>query len=67
MDPPPDPATEAREAEIDDCLPDSFFDLTTGNGVRDRNIVVEALAWGFDILATNNINSIDGTPAQSLW
>ena len=57
--PPPDPATEAREAEIDDCLPDSFFDLTTGNGVRDRNIVVEALAWGFDILATNNINSID--------
>ena len=53
------PAIEEREAEIDDAIADDIFDLTTDNGIRDRKIVVEAMARGFDILASNNVESID--------
>ena len=49
---------EVREAEIYDVIPDKVFDLRTDNGIRDRKIVVEALARGFSILASNNIESI---------
>ena len=51
--------TEALEAEIEESLDDEVFDLTTDNGVRDRKIVIEAMARGYDILASNNIESID--------
>lgn len=57
--PPPPPRIDSRIDAIDQHIPDVLFDLTTGNGMRDRKIVVEALAWQFDILASNNINSID--------
>ena len=53
------PAVEEREAEIDDAIADDVFDMTTDNGIRDRKIVVEAMARGFDILASNNVESID--------
>ena len=51
--------TEALEAEIEESIEDTAFDLTTDNGVRDRKIVVEAMARGYDILASSNIESID--------
>ena len=50
---------EALEAHIDDALDDAIFSDSDGNGVRDRRIVVEAMARGYDILASNNIASID--------
>ena len=55
----PTETVEALEAELYDVLPEHLFDLTTGNGIRDRKIVIEALSRGFDILASNNIDSID--------
>lgn len=56
---PPSPIIEETEAELEDVLPEDIFDLLTDNGIRDRKIVVEALARGFNILASNNIESID--------
>ena len=53
------PAVEALEEEIGDKIVDEAFDLTNDNGLRDRKIVIEALARGFDIVASNNINSIE--------
>ena len=53
------PRTEALEAEIEEVIDDRAFDLTTDNGVRDRKIVIEAMARGYDILASNNVESID--------
>ena len=50
---------EDLEAEIEESIDDRAFDLSTDNGVRDRKIVIEAMARGFDILASNNVNSID--------
>ena len=50
---------EKLEAEIDDLIDDNAFDLTNDNGIRDRKIVIEAMARGFDILASNNVNSVD--------
>lgn len=50
---------EDREAEIDDAMDDRAFDLTTDNGIRDRKITIEAMARGYDILASNNVESID--------
>ena len=49
---------EALEAEIDDEIDERAFDLTTATGINDRKIVVEAMARGYDIVASNNINSI---------
>ena len=57
--PRPTPTVEALEAEIDDKIVDDAFDLKNDNGLRDRKIVIEALARGFDIIASNNINSIE--------
>ena len=54
-----DGALEQLEAEIDDAIDDRIFDLSTDNGVRDRKIAIEAMARGFDILASNNVTSID--------
>ena len=51
--------TEDREAEIEDAMDDRAFDLTTDNGIRDRKIAIEAMARGYDILASNNVESID--------
>ena len=51
--------TERLEAEIDELMDDRAFDLDHDNGIRDRKIVIEAMARGHDILASNNINSID--------
>ena len=51
-------AVEELEAEIESTIPDNGFDLSTGNGIRDRKIVIEAMARGYDILASNNIRSI---------
>ena len=51
--------TEDREAEIEDAMDDRAFDLTTDNGIRDRMIAIEAMARGYDILASNNVESID--------
>lgn len=53
------PIVEETEAELEDILPEDIFDMLTDNGIRDRKIVVEALARGFSILASNNIDSID--------
>ena len=50
---------EELEAEIDDLIDDAAFDLTSDNGIRDRKIVIEAMARGYDILASNNANTID--------
>lgn len=55
-------ASESIEKRLDDLqewMPDEAFDLTKDTGIRDRKIVMEALAWDFDILASNNIGSID--------
>ena len=57
--PRPSDETVALEAEIEESIDDRAFDLTTDNGVRDRKIVIEAMARGYDILASNNIESID--------
>ena len=57
--PPSSAQTETLEAEIDDTLTDRAFDLSDPNGISDRKIVIEAMARGFDILASNNVNSID--------
>ena len=56
--PPPDAETLALELEIDDTIPEDAFDRTNDNSVRDRKIVVEAAARGYDILASNNVNSM---------
>ena len=50
---------EAAEADIDELIDDRAFDVSTDNGIRDRKIVIEAMARGYDILASNNIESID--------
>lgn len=52
-------AVAEREEEIEEALDDRAFDLTTDNGIRDRKIVVEAMARDYDILASNNVESID--------
>ena len=55
-------ASDSVEVRLDvlyEHLPSDAFDLTTDAGIRDRKIVIEALAWGFSILASNNIHSID--------
>lgn len=51
--------TESLEAEIEEMIDDRAFDLSTDNGIRDRKIVIEAMARGFHILASNNVDSID--------
>ena len=56
--PRPDANTLALELEIDDSIPEDAFDRTNDNSVRDRKIVVEAAARGYDILASNNVNSM---------
>ena len=55
----PNSQTIEREEEIDETIDDNAFDLTSDNGIQDRKIVIEAMARGFDILATNNVNTID--------
>ena len=50
---------EAAEADIEELIDDRAFDLSTDNGIRDRKIVIEAMARGYDILASNNVESID--------
>ena len=52
------PDLEALRDEISERIPETIFDLESDSGIRDRNIVVDALAGGFDILASNNIESI---------
>ena len=47
------------EVAIEEKLPDAAFDLRSDNGIRDQKIVIEALARGFDVLASNNIHSVD--------
>ena len=54
----PDAEILALELEIDDSIPEDAFDRTNDNSVRDRKIVVEAAARGYDILASNNVNSM---------
>ena len=49
----------ARQEEIDERLPDEFFDFSTDNGIQDKKIVVEAFAGGYHLLVSNNIGSID--------
>lgn len=44
--------------EVSARIPDLVFDLGSDTGIRDRNIVIEALVGGFDILASNSIGSI---------
>ena len=51
--------TQRRLTVLEDALPDSFFDIKTPNGIRDKQIVIEALAGRHDILITNNIATID--------
>ena len=46
------------ESDISDHIDDHIFDMSTANGIRDRQIVIEAMARGYDILASNNVNSI---------
>ena len=60
-----DAGVEALEAEIDDAIDDDAFDLTTDNGVRDRKIVIEAMARGFDLLVSSNVNSTDHAMPRS--
>lgn len=50
---------QRRLTVLEDALPDSFFDIKTPNGIRDKQIVIEALAGRHDILITNNIATID--------
>ena len=66
---------EALRDEISERLPDIVFGLESDAGICDRNIVIDALAGGFDILASNNIESIshpllrewiEGAEGQSL-
>ena len=69
------PDREALRDEISERIPEIIFDLTSDSGIRDRNIVIDALAAGFDVLASNNIESIshillrqwvEGAEGQSL-
>ena len=69
------PDLEALRDEISERIPDIIFDLESDTGIRDRNIVIDALAGGFDILASNNVESIshsllrewiEGAEGQSL-
>ena len=48
-----------RERMIADELEDGAFDLTSDTGLRDRSIVLEAMAWGYDILADDPTGSVD--------
>ena len=48
-----------REIDIGQAIDDRVFDLDEDNGVRDKRIVVEAMARGYDVLTSNNNNSID--------
>ena len=51
-----------RDAAIDGLeawLDESIFDLDTDNGIRDRKIVIEAMARGYDIIVSNNIGPIE--------
>ena len=47
------------EMRIEDLLEKNIFDMSTDNGIRDRKIAIEAMLGGHDILATNNVGSID--------
>ena len=50
---------EDREMQIEDTLDDAIFSDENGTGTRDRRIVIEAMARGYDLLATNNFQSIN--------
>ena len=56
--PEPGDDTLEMEIEIDESIPEDAFDRNNDNSVRDRKIVVEAAARGYDILASNNVNSM---------
>lgn len=47
-----------REFDINDAMDDRIFDTGSKNWRTDKQIVVEAMARGYDILASNNIRSI---------
>ena len=46
---------------IDEHVDDRIFDMSTDNGIRDRKIVVEAMARGYDIIVSNNINTLSSS------
>ena len=52
----------ARQEEIDERVPDGFFDFGTDNGIQDKKIVVEAFAGGYHLLVSNSIGSIGNRP-----
>ena len=52
-------AVLALEEALYELMPEDIFDPTTDNGIRDRKIVIESLARGFNVLASNNTHSID--------
>lgn len=49
---------EALEVEIDFRMDDDIFERSSHTGIRDRKIVIETMARGYDILASNNVRSI---------
>ena len=56
-------ATSDKNAErhfrLLDEVPERFFDMRTDAGKRDHKIVVEAFTSNFDLLISNNINTIN--------
>ena len=52
-------ALDDLEAWLDENIDDRIFDLDTDNGIRDRKIVIEAMARGYDVIVSNNIGSIE--------
>ena len=46
------------ESAISDSLDDRIFDRASKNWEADRQIIIQSLARGYDIIATNNINTI---------
>ena len=46
------------ESRIADVIDDRMFDQESKNWLADREIVIQAMARGYDILATNNIQTI---------
>ncbi len=46
------------ESRISDVMDDRMFDQESKNWLADREIVIQAMARGYDILATNNVRTI---------
>lgn len=57
-------AIDDFEEWLDENIDERIFDMDKANGIRDRKIVIEAMARGYDIIVSDNIETIESTLLQ---